>query len=76
MSVLVVGLSHKSAPVELLERAVLTPDAVAKLHVGLEPEHLDPRGHGPGYLIQQRFVLIPHVQADHIYALRHRASVD
>lgn len=31
MSVLVVGLSHHSAPVELLERAALTPDVVGKL---------------------------------------------
>ncbi len=31
MSVLVVGLSHKSAPVAALERAVLTPDALVKL---------------------------------------------
>ena len=31
MSVLVVGLSHRSAPVDLLERAVLGPDAAAKL---------------------------------------------
>ncbi|HEY1616767.1 MAG TPA: glutamyl-tRNA reductase [Streptosporangiaceae bacterium] len=31
MSILVVGLSHKSAPVATLERAVLTPDATAKL---------------------------------------------
>ena len=31
MSVLVVGLSHKSAPVAMLERAVLTGDALGKL---------------------------------------------
>ena len=31
MSVLVVGLSHKSAPVAFLERAVLGPDALGKL---------------------------------------------
>jgi len=31
MTVLVVGLSHRSAPVDLLERAVLGPDAAAKL---------------------------------------------
>jgi glutamyl-tRNA reductase len=31
VSVLVVGLSHRSAPVDLLERAVLSPDAVTKL---------------------------------------------
>jgi glutamyl-tRNA reductase len=31
MSVLVVGLSHHSAPVEVLERAALGPDAVGKL---------------------------------------------
>lgn len=31
MSVLVVGLSHRSAPVELLERAALGPDAIGKL---------------------------------------------
>src|SRR5882724_2391588 len=31
MSILVVGLSHKSAPVATLERAVLTPDARLKL---------------------------------------------
>jgi glutamyl-tRNA reductase len=31
MSVLVVGLSHKSAPVAMLERAVVTGDALAKL---------------------------------------------
>ena len=31
MSVLVVGISHKSAPVELLERLVLDPDATVKL---------------------------------------------
>jgi glutamyl-tRNA reductase len=31
MSVLVVGLSHKSAPVAALERAVLSPDALVKL---------------------------------------------
>jgi glutamyl-tRNA reductase len=31
MSILVVGLSYKSAPVATLERAVLTPDARAKL---------------------------------------------
>ncbi len=31
MSVLVVGLSHKSAPVALLERAAVTGDAVSKL---------------------------------------------
>ena len=31
MSVLVVGLSHKSAPVAMLERAVLTSDALGKL---------------------------------------------
>jgi glutamyl-tRNA reductase len=31
MSVLVVGLSHKSAPVATLERAVLTGDALSKL---------------------------------------------
>ena len=31
MSVLAVGLSHKSAPVALLERAVLTEDALGKL---------------------------------------------
>ncbi len=31
MSTLVVGLSHRTAPVELLERVVLGPDAVVKL---------------------------------------------
>ncbi len=31
MSVLVVGISHKSAPVELLERLVLDPDGTVKL---------------------------------------------
>ena len=31
MSTLVVGLSHRTAPVELLERVVLAPDAVSKL---------------------------------------------
>jgi glutamyl-tRNA reductase len=31
MSVLVVGLSHRTAPVDLLERATLPPDAAAKL---------------------------------------------
>ncbi len=31
MSVLVIGLSHRSAPVELLDRAALTSDGVAKL---------------------------------------------
>ncbi|MBD0293516.1 MAG: glutamyl-tRNA reductase [Jiangellaceae bacterium] len=31
MSLLVVGLSHHSAPVDLLERAALSPDAVEKL---------------------------------------------
>ncbi len=31
MSVLVVGISHKSAPVDLLERLALDPDATAKL---------------------------------------------
>ncbi len=31
MSVLVVGISHKSAPVELLERLALDPDAAVKL---------------------------------------------
>ena len=31
MSVLVVGISHKSAPVELLERLALVDDGVAKL---------------------------------------------
>ena len=31
MSVLVVGLSHKSAPVTTLERAVLTGDTLGKL---------------------------------------------
>ncbi len=40
MSVLVVGLSHRSAPVDLLERVVLTEDAVGKLlHDLLEGEH-------------------------------------
>ena len=31
MSVLVVGLSHKGAPLTMLERTVLTGDALAKL---------------------------------------------
>jgi glutamyl-tRNA reductase len=31
MSVLVVGLSHRTAPVDLLERAALSPDAATKL---------------------------------------------
>ena len=31
MSVLVVGLSHRSAPVDLLERVVLPAEAVTKL---------------------------------------------
>jgi len=31
MSVLVVGLSHKGAPLAMLERTVLTGDALAKL---------------------------------------------
>ncbi|HET6918101.1 MAG TPA: glutamyl-tRNA reductase, partial [Jiangellaceae bacterium] len=31
MSVLVVGLSHYSAPVEVLERAAIDPEAVGKL---------------------------------------------
>ncbi len=35
MSVLVVGASHKTAPVEVLERLVLDPDAVGKLACGL-----------------------------------------
>jgi glutamyl-tRNA reductase len=42
MSVLVVGLSHRSAPVELLERTALADDAQAKLIAdALEAEHVD-----------------------------------
>jgi glutamyl-tRNA reductase len=42
MSVLVVGLSHRSAPVELLERTALPDDAQAKLIAdALEAEHVD-----------------------------------
>lgn len=37
MSVLVVGMSHKSAPIEMLERVALDPAAAAKLsHLALE----------------------------------------
>ena len=37
MSVLIVGMSHKSAPIELLERASLDTDAAVKLsHRALE----------------------------------------
>jgi glutamyl-tRNA reductase len=35
VSVLVVGLSHKSAPVALLERAAVSGDTLAKLLVDL-----------------------------------------
>jgi len=37
MSVLIVGMSHKSAPIELLERVSLDPSAAIKLsHMALE----------------------------------------
>ena len=37
MSVLVVGMSHRSAPIELLERVSLDPSAAVKLsHLALE----------------------------------------
>lgn len=42
MSVLVVGLSHRSAPVTLLERTALTDDAQSKLVTdALDAEHVD-----------------------------------
>jgi len=42
MSVLVVGLSHRSAPVTLLERTALTDDEQAKLVAdALIAEHVD-----------------------------------
>ena len=35
MSILVIGVSHRSGPLELLERVTLTPDAIGKSVVGL-----------------------------------------
>jgi glutamyl-tRNA reductase len=42
MSLLAIGLSHRSAPVELLERAALGSDGIAKLLADLaRAEHVD-----------------------------------
>jgi glutamyl-tRNA reductase len=42
MSLLAIGLSHRSTPVELLERVVIDPEAIGKLLTDLvESEHVD-----------------------------------
>ena len=56
MSILVIGVNHRSGPLALLERVTLAPDAIGKAVVGLADPRQRPRGRGAEHVQPHRGV--------------------